>query len=81
VVRNSVLSTNVVVQSWSKVDESVIMDNVIIGRNCRVKKAIIDKQNHLPQGEKIGLNPQEDMKRFKVTERGITVVPKGYFKP
>ncbi|KIX12909.1 glucose-1-phosphate adenylyltransferase [Dethiosulfatarculus sandiegensis] len=81
VVRNSVLSTNVVVQSWSEVDESVIMDNVIIGRNCQVKKAIIDKQNHLPQGEKIGLNPLEDRKRFKVTERGITVVPKGYFKP
>ncbi|MEW5913840.1 MAG: glucose-1-phosphate adenylyltransferase [Thermodesulfobacteriota bacterium] len=80
VVRNSVLSPNVVVQSWSQVDESVIMDDVIIGRHCRIKKAIIDKSNHLPPGTQIGIDPQEDRERFTVTPRSITVVPKGYFK-
>jgi glucose-1-phosphate adenylyltransferase len=78
-VRSSVLSYNVTVRSWAEVDESVIMDNVEIGRYCRIKKAIIDKHNIIPPGTQIGIDPQEDRKRFEVTERGIVVVPKGYF--
>ncbi len=81
VVRNSVLSPGVVVQSWSEVDESVILDDVVIGRRCRIKKAIIDKENYLPAGTHIGLDPKRDAERFAVTSRGITVVPKGFFKP
>jgi glucose-1-phosphate adenylyltransferase len=80
IVRNSVLGSNVVTQSWSEVEESVIMDDVIIGRHCRIKKTIVDKDNYLPAGMCIGLDPQEDRKRFHVTPRGITVVPRGYFQ-
>jgi glucose-1-phosphate adenylyltransferase len=79
IVRDSVLSANVITRSWSHVSESVIMDNVIIGRKCKVKKAIIDKNNYIPDGTNIGVDPAEDKERFKVTPRGITVVPKGYF--
>ncbi len=78
-VRESVLSTGVVVRSWSQVSESVIMDDVTIGRHCKIKKAIIDKNNYVPDGTHIGVNPAEDKERFQVTPRGITVVPKGYF--
>ena len=60
-------------------DESVVMDNVEIGRGCRIKKAIIDKENVIPPGTEIGMNPQKDRERFPVTARGIVVVPKGYF--
>ena len=79
VVRNCVLGCNVVVRSWSELDESVIMDGVTVGRGSRIKKAIIDKGNDIPDGTEIGFNPREDRKRFTVTPRGITVVPKGYF--
>lgn len=78
-VRNSVLGCNVVVESWSNVDESVILDDVYIGRNCQVQKAIIDKRNSIPDGTKIGIDPRADADRFKLTPRGITVVPSGYF--
>ena len=80
IVRNSVLSRNVFVRSWSVVDESVILDDVEIGRNCRIKKAIVDKHNIIPPDTEIGYHPVEDRKRFTVTPRGIVVVPKGYFK-
>ncbi len=80
VVRNSVLAYNVVVRSWATVDESVILDHSVVGRHCRVRKAIIDKHNDLPPGTEIGYHPREDRKRFTVTPRGIVVVPKGYFK-
>ncbi len=79
IVRNSVLSFNVVAQSWSSVDESVILDDVVVGRHCKIKKAIIDKHNIIPQYTDIGYNPEEDRKRFTVTPRGIVVVPLGYF--
>jgi glucose-1-phosphate adenylyltransferase len=80
IVRNSVLSCNVVVRSWATVDESVIADDVVVGRDCKIKKAIIDKHNNIPPSTEIGTNPTEDRKRFVVTPRGIVVVPKGYFK-
>ena len=80
IVRNSVLSYYVVVQSWAGVEESVIMDDVVVGRHCKIKKAIIDKHNVIPAHSEIGYNPDEDRDRFTVTPRGIVVVPKGYFQ-
>jgi glucose-1-phosphate adenylyltransferase len=75
-----VLSYNVVLRSWSNVDESVILDGVVVGRHCKIKKAIIDKDNVIPAGTEIGYHPSEDRKRFYVTSRGIVVVPKGHFR-
>ena len=80
IVRNSVLAYNVVVRSWATVDESVISDGVVVGRHCKIKKAIIDKQNIIPPHTEIGYNPNEDRKRFSVTPRGIVTVPKGFFQ-
>ena len=80
IVKNSVLSYNVIVRSWSEVRESVIMSDVEIGRHCKIMKAIIDKANRVPPHTKIGYNPEEDRKRFTVTPRGIVVVPKGTFE-
>ncbi len=80
IVRNCVLSYDVTVRSWATVDESVILDGVTIGRHCRVKKAIIDKNNVIPPGMEIGYNPKEDSRRFTLTSRGIVVVPKGFFR-
>jgi glucose-1-phosphate adenylyltransferase len=79
-VRSSVLSPNVVVRSYAQVDESVIMDDVTVGRHCRIRKAIIDKGNDIPEGTTIGYDPAEDRKLFTVSERGIVVVAKGHFK-
>ena len=67
------------VRSWAEVDESVIMDDVEVGRYCKIKKAIIDKHNVIPPDTEIGINPAADRERFTVTPRGIVVVPKGYF--
>lgn len=80
VVKNSVLSYNVTVRSWSEVRESVIMSDVEIGRHCRIMKAIIDKKNIIPPNTAIGYDPEEDRKRFTVTPRGIVVVGKGTFR-
>ncbi len=80
-VRSSVLAWDVTIRSWAQVDESVIMDRVEVGRHCKIKKAIIDKDNIIPPYTELGINPQADRERFTVTPRGIVVVPKRYFWP
>jgi len=79
IVKTSVVSYNVIVNSWCEVSESVILSDVEIGRYCKIMKAIIDKGNRIPPHTEIGYNPEEDRKRFTVTPRGIVVVPKGMF--
>ncbi len=76
VVRNCVLSYNVLVQSWSSVEESVLMENVVVGRHARIKKAIICEGAKIPHHMEIGIDPMKDRERFTVTPRGITVVTK-----
>lgn len=80
-VERSVLSQRVRVNSWSTVQDSILMENVEIGRHCDIRKAIIDKNVTIPPGTKIGVDLDEDRKRFHVTESGIVVIPKGAVVP
>ena len=80
-VERSVLSQRVRVNSWSTVSDSILMENVEIGRHCDIRKAIIDKNVTIPPGTKIGVDLEEDRKRFHVTESGIVVIPKGAHVP
>lgn len=77
-VENSVLSPNVGVHSWATVSDSVLMDNVEVDRHSVVRRAILDKNVVVPEGARVGMDPDEDLERgFVVTESGITVVAKG----
>jgi len=76
-VQNSVLSQNVRVNSYTELYDSIIMENVDIGRHCRIKKAIIDKDVVVPPGTTIGYDPAEDRKRYTVSPGGVVVVAKG----
>jgi glucose-1-phosphate adenylyltransferase len=76
-VRESVLGRNVHAHSHSLIEESIIMDGVDIGQHCRIRRAIIDKDVHIPPGTEVGYDANLDRERgHKVTESGITVVPK-----
>jgi glucose-1-phosphate adenylyltransferase len=78
-VRASVLSPNVRVNSYSVVEESILFDGVEIGRHCRVRKAIIDKDAKLPPHTVLGYDADADRRRgFTVTAGGIVVVPKAH---
>lgn len=81
-VQGSVISPNVRVHSYATVDDSVILDGVEIGRNCQVRRAIIDKNVRVPPNTRIGYDQAEDEGRgFSVTESGVTVIGKGYQFP
>jgi glucose-1-phosphate adenylyltransferase len=77
-VRNSVLSSDVRINSYTEVDASIIFSHVNIGRHCRIRRAIIDRDVQIPEGTVIGYDPVEDAKNYVVTETGITVVTRDY---
>jgi glucose-1-phosphate adenylyltransferase len=77
-VERSILSPWVVVHSYAEVTDSVLMDNVSVGRNAIVRNAIVDKNVVIPEGARLGVDPEEDRARgFVVSEGGVTVVGKG----
>ena len=73
-VKRSVVFSDVRVNSYSEVVDSVVLPEAIIGRNCRIKKAIIEKGCHVPEGTIIGENKAEDEKRFHVSSGGVVLV-------
>jgi glucose-1-phosphate adenylyltransferase len=73
-VRRSLLFSNVKVNSYSTVEDSVLLPNVNIARGCRLRRVIIDKDCEIPEGMVIGENREEDARRFHVSEGGITLV-------
>jgi len=75
-VRNSVLGRSVFVHSWSQVEDSVVMDYSEIGRHARVRRAIIDKNVYVTEGDEIGYDLERDRQRFHVTDSGLVVIAK-----
>jgi len=77
-VKNSVLSPDVRVNSYCEVDQCILFSHVSVGRRCRIRRAIVDRDVHLPEGTTIGYDAEADRQRYFVTESGITVVTRDY---
>jgi glucose-1-phosphate adenylyltransferase len=73
-VRHSLLFSNVTIDNYSKVDSSVILPNVTIGKNCRVYHAIIDKGCIILDGTVIGLDNEKDKELYYVSPNGVVLV-------
>lgn len=78
IVRRSVISPFVKVNSFSTIEDSIIMHGCNIGRNAKIRKTIIDKNVNIPDGYKIGYDPVEDSKKFVISEGGVVVIPKNW---
>jgi glucose-1-phosphate adenylyltransferase len=76
-VRRSILSPRTRVNSYAVVEDSILLDGVDIGRYCRVRRAILDKDVKLPPYTVLGYDADFDRRRgFVVTDQGVVVVPK-----
>ena len=75
-IERSIVSPHVRINSYAHVEDSVLMDGVDVGRNARVRRAIVDKNVRIAPGCIIGEDVEHDRKRFTVTPKGIVVIPK-----
>jgi len=73
-VKHSLLFSNVVVNSYSEISDSVILPDVEVGDHCRLKKVILDKGCKVPNGTVIGEDSELDAKRFYVSPQGVVLV-------
>jgi glucose-1-phosphate adenylyltransferase len=75
-LRRSLLFTGVRVNSYTHVEDAVVMPYVEIGRNARLKKVVIDRGVVIPDGLIVGEDPVADAKRFRRTENGVCLITK-----
>jgi glucose-1-phosphate adenylyltransferase len=81
-VTGSILSPGVRLHSWATVSDSVLLDDVTVGRHAQVHRAILDKNVVVEEGARVGIDREADIARgFTVTESGLTVVAKGTVIP
>ncbi|WP_224984945.1 glucose-1-phosphate adenylyltransferase [Geomonas agri] len=74
-VRRTILGPRCKVNSYSEIDDSILFENVTVGRHVKIKRTIIDKNVVIPDGTEIGYDHDEDRaKGYRVTESGIVVV-------
>lgn len=75
-IHRSVLSVGCRINSFAEIEESILYENVRVGRHAKLRRCIIDKDVEVPAGVEVGFNAEADKKRFFVSEGGIVVIPK-----
>jgi glucose-1-phosphate adenylyltransferase len=73
-VNQSLLFSNVRADERSYIERSVVFPDVRVGPGCMIKRAIIDTGGVVPPGTQIGVNPEEDARRFYMSENGVVLV-------
>ena len=77
-VRKSIVGHRCRINSFAHVDESILFDDVVIGRHARIRRAIVDKGVEIPPNCEIGFDHSLDLSRgFTITEGGVVVIAKG----
>jgi glucose-1-phosphate adenylyltransferase len=75
-LRRSLLFTGVRVNSYTTMEEAVVMPYVEIGRSARLKRVVIDRGVVIPEGFVVGEDPVLDAKRFRRTDNGVCLITK-----
>ena len=73
-VRRSLLFSDVRVNAYCTIEDSVLLPQVEVGREVTLKRVIVDKSCKIPDGLTAGINPEEDRKRFHVSANGVTLI-------
>ena len=73
-LKRSLIFTGARINSYSTLEEVVMLPDVHVGRNAKLKRVVIDHGVRIPEGLVVGEDPALDAKRFRVSEKGICLV-------
>lgn len=73
-LRRTLLFTGVRVNSYSELNEAVVLPRCNIGRGVRLSKAVVDARVDIPDGLVVGEDPVFDAKWFRRTEQGVVLI-------
>ena len=77
-LNKTLLFSNVRVHSYSDIEETVILPEVTVNRNCKIRRTIIDRGCEIPKGSVIGYDPEQDKANgFRITDKGVVLVTSG----
>lgn len=76
-MHSSMVGYNVKIDENTRITESVVMPNVTIGEGVVLNRVIVDKSVEIAPGTRVGVDREEDLERFNVTDSGLVVIPRG----
>jgi glucose-1-phosphate adenylyltransferase len=74
VVRRSLLFSDVRIETGSKIEDSVLLSNVKVGSKVVLKRVVVDRRCEIPDGLEVGVDLEQDRKRFRVTDKKIVLI-------
>ena len=74
-IKRSLLFTGVRVNSYSNIENTVVLPYVEIGRRVKLANAIIDAHVKIPAGLEVGFDPEIDARRFRRTVALLVTQP------
>ena len=75
--QHSILGPRVRINSYAQVSDSILFEGVTVGRNAKIRRAIIDKDVKIPENVEIGINTEKDLERgFSISPGGVVVIGK-----
>ncbi len=73
-LRCSLLFTGVRVNSYTTMEEAVVLPFVQVGRNASLKRVVIDRGVVIPEGLVVGEDAELDAKHFRRTANGVCLI-------
>ena len=73
-LKGSLLFSGVRVNSFSSLEEAVVLPDCTIGRNATLRKVVLDRGVKIPEGLSVGFDRELDEKRFRVSEGGVCLI-------
>lgn len=73
-LKRSLLFTGVRVNSFSSLEDAVVLPDCVIGRSATLRKVILDRGVKIPEGLSVGFDATLDARRFRVTEGGVRLI-------
>ncbi|MCD6415606.1 MAG: glucose-1-phosphate adenylyltransferase [Planctomycetes bacterium] len=75
-VCDSVIGPDVRIEVGSRIEQSIILSETTVGRNAIIRRAIVDKRNHIPDNARVGVDTEWDRRHFSISDEGVVAIPK-----